>query len=150
MWKLHRKLTFPNISRLAAIYTWVPTFNTCYRIALRNRYYIIPRKNKTTWEHTLADLIKWEFQSCNIKLYNISNFVQIEIIYHFACLIVNIFDWNTFYFELTNGDESVWMLYVVYICKTCVHTSIVVLISSFFYENVTFNMDLNLNAPFPI
>ena len=27
MWKLHRKLNFPNIFRLAAIYTWTPAFN---------------------------------------------------------------------------------------------------------------------------
>ena len=26
MWKLHRKLNFPNIFRLAAIYTWAPAF----------------------------------------------------------------------------------------------------------------------------
>ena len=26
MWKLHRKLNFPNILRLAAIYTWAPAF----------------------------------------------------------------------------------------------------------------------------
>ena len=26
MWKLHRKLSFPNIFRLDAIYTWAPAF----------------------------------------------------------------------------------------------------------------------------
>ena len=26
MWKLHRKLSFPNIFLLAAIYTWAPVF----------------------------------------------------------------------------------------------------------------------------
>ena len=28
MWKLHRKLNFPNIFRLAAIYTWAPAFKS--------------------------------------------------------------------------------------------------------------------------
>ena len=27
MWKLHGKLKFPSILRLAAIYTWAPAFN---------------------------------------------------------------------------------------------------------------------------
>ena len=28
MWKQQRKLNFPNIFRLAAIYTWVPAFKS--------------------------------------------------------------------------------------------------------------------------
>ena len=35
MWKLHRKLNFPKIFRLAAIHTWAPAFNT---IAINELY----------------------------------------------------------------------------------------------------------------
>ena len=31
MWKLHRKLNFHNIFRLAAIYTWAPAFKLTER-----------------------------------------------------------------------------------------------------------------------
>ena len=31
MWKLHRKLNFPNIFRLAAIYTWAPALKVVDR-----------------------------------------------------------------------------------------------------------------------
>ena len=32
MWKLHRKLNFPNIFRLAAIYTWAPAFKLYFEL----------------------------------------------------------------------------------------------------------------------
>ena len=38
MWKLHRKLNFPNIFRLAAIYTPAPAFN--FKLALKHLQYV--------------------------------------------------------------------------------------------------------------
>ena len=41
MWKLHRKLNFPNIFRLAAIYAWAPAFNLIWFLILVSYYFII-------------------------------------------------------------------------------------------------------------
>ena len=46
MWKLHRKLNFSNIFRLAVIYTWAPTFKNTeikirYNIFYKNDFSIV-------------------------------------------------------------------------------------------------------------
>ena len=41
MWKLHRKLNFPNIFRLAAIYTWAPAFKYGYKKRVVTVYYVV-------------------------------------------------------------------------------------------------------------
>ena len=45
MWKLHRKLNFPNIFRLAAIYTWAPAFKCCRCCYWQYRSYKVQAHN---------------------------------------------------------------------------------------------------------
>ena len=68
MWKLHRKLNFPNFFRLAAIHTWAPAFNSAtikIRLAQRPQapseglyFYFSPSPTKMTslYERNMLEL----------------------------------------------------------------------------------------------